>query len=354
MNPRWSPGVLANVAVVALAAGFGTEAGASSCRAVSSGYDIGPRVVFVTEDRSRQPTVRTELIVHGADPVTFEGLRRAVDEGDSCAARQIAYGRDRKGVFFHARRIPGADPGSYTFLDGNYARDRSAVFAFAKRLSPRVNEFRLLGGGYATDGRRYFFQDQVLEGRGFELLGDGSLGYARTAKRVYLKGRVIAAADPGSFDLFAPEVGITRDSRSIYQDHEAIQGADRATFEQIRGYTFKDRSAVYHQGRRLVGIDPATVRVSEFGTYLIDARSVYRAGERLAGRDAATFVELQPAWSRDSHNAYYRDAPIADVDLDTFKTTGLDRAEDRRYRYEGPHRACGFVPGDDLRLPLCK
>lgn len=346
--------IVARATFLVMAAGVDTHAAASSCAAISSGYETGSRVVFVSEDRSRQPPLRSEQIVQGAEAATFEVLRRTADDRGPCAGRQVEYGRDHRGVYFRAQRIPGADPRSYAFLEGNYARDRKAIYAFTKRLTSRVDAFRTLAGGYATDGRRHFFDDLAMKGRGFELLGDGSRGYARTAKFVYLKGRVLPGADPGSFEMFKPDVGITRDRRLVFQDRQVIEGADAATFEQIRGYTFKDRGAVYHQGLRLDGIDPATVRVSEFGTYLVDARSVYRAGVPLPGRDAGTFVELQPPWSRDKQSAYYRDAPIPEVDPDTFRATGLDRAEDRRFRYEGVNKVCSFIPGDARGLPTCK
>lgn len=345
---------LARVACLPLAAGLVTDAPASSCAAVSSGYEVGRRVVFVTEDRTRPPPLRSAQVVHGAQAATFEVLRRPTDERGPCAGRQIEYGRDRRHVFFHAQRIPGADPRSYRFLEGNYARDRSAVYAFAERLTDRVNDFRILAAGYATDGRRHFFDDRVIEGKRFELVGDGTRGYARTEQRVYLKGQALPGADPDSFELFRPEVGITRDRLSVYHKHGVIEGADPASFEQLRGYTFRDRSAVYQQGRRLDGVDPASVRVSQFGTYLIDARAVYRSGAPVPDRDAATFVELQPPWSRDRHGVYHRDERIPDVDLDSFRTTGLDRAEDRRHRYEGPRKVCALDPADAQGLPLCR
>lgn len=292
--------------------------------------------------------------MQGADAATFEVLRRAADDRSPCAGIRVEYGRDRRRVYFRAQRIKGADPRSYLFLEGNYARDKKAVYAFTKRLTSRVDEFRVLAGGYATDGRRHFFDDLVIKGRGFELLGDGSRGYARTEGHVYFKGRLLPGAEPDSFELYKPEVGITRDRRLVFHDHRVIEGADAPTFRQLRGYTFKDRAAVYHQGQRLDGIDPATVRVSEFGTYLIDARSVYRAGVALPGRDADTFVELQPPWSRDKLSTYYDDRSIADVDSSTFRATGLDRAEDRRFRYEGVRRVCSFIPGDAQGLPACE
>jgi DKNYY family len=329
---------------------------ASSCAPVTSGYLIGPPVSYFLEDRSAQAPRRQEHTLVGADPQSFQVVRHPMYETGPCASRRVEYGRDKQHVFHQWKVIRGADPQTYTFLDAHYARDKTAIYSLARRLTTRINAFQTLAGGYATDGRHHFYQDKVIKGRGFELLGapaHSSLGYARTEHRVYHKGQVLAYADARSFELFKPEVGITRDKRAVYFDDQIIAGADPATFEQVHGYTFKDRGGVYTEGRRLGGINPASVRATEFGNYLVDDQSVFKAGQRLAGRDAATFAELQHPWSRDKLGAYYQDVAVPGVDLPSFKTTGLDRAEDRNYRYEGPRRACKFNADDPQALPVC-
>ncbi len=331
---------------------------ASSCAPVTSGYVIGPSVRYFMDDRTKQPPVRQEHVVRGADARTFDALRHPIYEVGPCAGRRVEYGRDHKHVFHQWKLIRGADPQTYTFLDAHYARDKTAIYAFAKRLSTRIDGFQTLGAGYATDGHHHFYQDTVIKGRGFELLGGaahGGRGYARTRQHVYHHGQVVRHADASTFELFRPEVGITRDKRAVYFNDQIIAGADPASFEQVHGYTFKDRSSVYTEGRRLDAINPARVRATVFGNYLVDDQSVFKAGKRLDGRDAATFAELQHPWSRDKLGAYYQDEAVPGVDLPSFKTTGLDRAEDRHYRYEGPRRACKFSADDAQQqtLPVC-
>ncbi len=356
MNVRFVLWLLYGASHLSIAALGSAGAWASTCPAVSSGYSVGQRVVFIVEDRTLQPPVRIEREVSGAKPASFEVLRRPIDDRGQCAGRQIAYGRDHKHVFHRWQVIPGADPRTYTFIEGSYARDKTAIYAQARRLTTRLDTFRILPAGYASDGRRHFFGDIVIEGRHFELLGDKtqvSRGYARTEQRVYHKGKALPGADPHSFELYKPEAGITRDRRVVYYDDQVIVGADPGTFMQVHGYTFKDRAGVYQQGRRLDGISPGSVRATEFGTYLVDDQSVFKAGVRLAGRDAASFVELQYPWSRDRHAAYYQESPVPDVDLSSFRTTDMDRAEDQNVRYVGPRKVCKFNPSDPQVLPLC-
>lgn len=341
--------------ILALSALCG-NATATTCAPVTSTYVIDSQVRYVMEDRSTQPATRLERVLRGADPKSFEVLRHPVQAPGPCANQRSEYGRDQRHVFYQWKLIPGADPQTYTFLDAHYARDKSAVYSHAKRLSTRPDRFQMLDGGYASDGRRHFYRDVVITGPGFELLGGAAQagrGYARTRNAVYHKGQRIPHADARTFELYKPEVGITRDQHAVYFDDRVIGGADPATFEQVHGYTFKDGRAVYTEGHKLEGIDPASVRATEFGNYLVDRTSVFKAGQRLPGRDAATFVELQHPWSRDKLGAYYQDVLVPDVDLPSFKTTGLDRAEDRNYRYEGPQRACKFDPQLADALPVC-
>ena len=63
--------------------------------------------------------------------------------------------------------------------------------------------------------------------------------------------------------------------------------------------------------------------------------------------------ELQPPWRRDRNGVYYRDQAMPDVDLASFKATGLDRGEDRNGRFSGPSRVCKSRSDDSAALPLC-
>ncbi len=338
---------------------FGVIAGhvwSATCLPVTSGYEVATTVSYFREDRATQPPTRLVQTVLDADPTSFEVLRRSVDERGPCAGMRASYARDRKHVYYQAQVIAGADPASYAFIDDNYARDDKAVYAFGRRLSQRVGSFRVLEGGYATDGVRHFYQDLVLKGKGFELLGTASqagYGYARTHSRVYRHGRALRGADAQSFEVLHADVGITRDRHAVFFNDRRIAGADPKTLEQVHGYVFRDRGAVYAEGRKVDGLDAASVRVSELGGYLIDARAVFKNGKALEGRDAATFAELQPPWSRDKNGVYYRDQAMPDVDLASFKATGLDRGEDRNGRFSGPSRVCKSRSDDTSALPLC-
>ena len=122
----------------------GSGTWASSCAPATSGYLIGPQVRYFMEDRDAQPPARWEHTVRGADPHSFQAIRHPMYETGPCAGRRVEYGRDDKHVFHQWKVIRGADPQTYTFLDSRYARDKTAIYSFARQLTTRIAEFRTL------------------------------------------------------------------------------------------------------------------------------------------------------------------------------------------------------------------
>ena len=332
-----------------------TSASAATCAPVTSGYAVNAAVTYFVKD-NQNPSKSMEKPVTGADPGSFELLRLPLFERGPCAGRRVEFARDKRHVFYRWQIINGADPQTYAFIDDAYARDKTAIFSGAKRLTTRVDGFKTLGV-YATDGQRHFYRDVVLAGANFRLLGgeaESPRGYAATTSRVYHNGQVVAQADPASFELFSPEVGITRDKRFVFYNDVVVPGADPASLQQVSGYTFKDKTGVYTEGKRIVGAQPASIRATEFGGYLLDSANVFRYDKPLAKRDPTTFVELQPQWSKDKNGVYFKDEAVPQIDAASFKATSLDRGEDRNYRYEGPRATCKLRADDPLALPACQ
>lgn len=342
------------LALFAAAIGSSALAWGTTCPPVTSGYTVGAKVTYVVKDTAN-PSKGIEKLLPKADPASFEVLRQPALEKGPCGGRRVESARDKNHVYYRWQIVQGADPQTYAFIDHQYASDKSAVYAGARRLTTRVSSFQRLGA-YATDGKKHFFQDIVIGGTGFKLLGgdaQAARGYAATDLRVYHNGQVVDRADPKTFDLYKPEVGITRDERYVYFNDQIIPGADPTTFEQVNGYTFKDKRGTYTEGQKINGAKGVNVRASEFGSYVIDGTTVYKQGKPLAKRDSATFVELQPQWTKDKTAVYYKDEAVPQIDVATFKTTSLDRGEDRHYRYEGLRKVCTFRSDDTPTLPLC-
>ena len=329
---------------------------ATSCVPMTRGFLVGRQVVFFEYDESAMGPKRQEHTLTHADPSTFEPLRQTKFERGPCAGRNVEFGRDKDHVYFRSEVVSGADPKTFTFMDEYYARDKSAIYANARRLTTRGASFRVIEGGYATDGRLHFYRDTVIRESGFEPLRGkdaGNTGYARTRNLVYHNGKVVPDADPQTFELFMTEVGMARDHRHVFFNDRLIAGADPATMVQIQGYAFKDRNSVYNEGRRIEGLSPARVRASEFGSYLMDDQRVFKNGIEIRGRDPSTFRELQPPWTLDKLGVYYGDQIVPEIDQSTFQATALDRGEDQNHRYQGPTKVCGFRQTSVQDLPVC-
>ena len=235
--------------------------------------------------------------------------------------------------------IEGADPETFVFFHQSYARDKHGVYGPTRRISDRTEQFRVLGGSYATDGFRYFYEDVIIDEPGFELMTSG-YGFARTNTRVFRYGKVLDGVDAPTFEVYRPANETTRDKNHVYYRDRPIPGADPTTFEQISPfYLFRDRRAVYLEGKEFDGADPKTARPSKFYTYTLDAHHVFRGTKKL-DRDVATFEELQPPWSKDRFGVYYNDNRIPEADLASFRAISVGSAEDKNYRYQSGRVTC--------------
>ncbi|QSQ19533.1 DKNYY domain-containing protein [Pyxidicoccus parkwayensis] len=122
--------------------------------------------------------------VTGADAETFREMR----------AGNHGFGEDKHGIYFHTQRLPGVDRDSFVILSeaSYWSKDKNTVFYGADVL-PEVDasRFRLLSPYYGTDG-----------------------------KSVYSGGRLIAGADPETFELVGKDGTMARDKNAWYRHEE--------------------------------------------------------------------------------------------------------------------------------------
>ncbi|ATB39964.1 hypothetical protein CYFUS_005412 [Cystobacter fuscus] len=163
--------VLVGVVVMAVAGGFLTSI-------FNNSYEIKNGRVFY-----HAAGIGSSEVV-GADAATFKEMRRG----------HHGYGEDKNGIYFHEKRIHGADRDSFTIPTGNsyWSKDKGTVFYGASAL-PGVDasKFRLLGPYYGTDGRS-----------------------------VYGVGRLIEGADPDTFELVAKDGTMAKDKNAHYRLEE--------------------------------------------------------------------------------------------------------------------------------------
>nr|WP_225937010.1 DKNYY domain-containing protein [Myxococcus sp. RHSTA-1-4] len=147
--------------------------------------------------------------------------------------------------------MPGADPASFTAFSAAFSRDARTVFLGGAAL-PGVDSarFRSLGDGAFTDDRRIWFHGELhgVVPSTFALLGGGyaraevrplgalrSLGhgYAADEVLVYFHGKVIAGADPASFQSLGH--GFARDAKRAYFYELATESLKMPSYEPRGG-----------------------------------------------------------------------------------------------------------------------
>jgi hypothetical protein len=210
----------------------------------------------------------------GYDPsVPFEVLN-----GNSTRAR------DKHHVYSSGNVIEGADPASFQLIgQGHIARDKNDYYAvnFEDNLGGQyplhmnLATFKLLipaeptgmnndpwdnlwdqlwahdDTKYVVGGKTYPIADPAT----FEVL---RYGYAKDSKAAYFLDKVIAGADPQTFQIVSPDHAANwawsfgryaKDANHVYYKENVIPDADAATFVVVDEREFKDKNHTYREGR---------------------------------------------------------------------------------------------------------
>ncbi len=193
-------------------------------------------------------------------------------------------------VFWHKYEIPGADSNSFECYDHEWACDRQNVYHLASKVRDAdVHTFEVLNAIFRKDKNRIYCADGIAK-RGdpktFEVLDHGTArfcggrcGYARDAEHVYFH-------DSGEGNV------------------KLLRGANRDSFQVLRG------------------------------GFATDGKRVYVFGRRIPKVDVATFKPLRGHYSREANQAYYLNFEMMEqVDLESFKVLGKETAKDKHRSY---------------------
>lgn len=149
------------------------------------------------------------------------------------------------------------------------------------------------------------------------------------------------SADLNTFQVLSAEntsYSYWKDSRSVWNGCDLIEGADPATFEPVgrkegSGY-MKDRSHVWLDDTVMVGADPATftfiamdglnAAVGYMPAFAKDKKNVYYNADIIPQADPTTFSLLpttnggQSGYEKDKNSVYFADKLILGADVSTF------------------------------------
>ncbi len=174
---------------------------------------------------------------------------------------------------------------------------------------------------------------------------DGSAQpYQRKHGSWYYDDRPLAAS--ADVELTVLNRRFAKTATEAFYRHQAISGADAASFEALDEHHARDRSKVWHgdtyrvsqdyfstQRIRmtvLAGADPRSFRLLGQG-YGSDGRHLYFDGEPFKVRDAASFTPLDNGFARDRHSGYYLREPVPGSDGASFAVLGAHYARDAQH-----------------------
>jgi len=142
--------------------------------------------------------------------------------------------------------------------------------------------------------------------------------YNESAGRVV---REIDGADHATFEEI--KVGYARDAQHVFYREKVIEGADPATFEKIAGLYWKDKNSVYYVDHPVPGADPNSFRRIGLGVWWRDNSNAYVGDDPVNPKDLATFKPINNSWAKDSLWYYpvkfNNHNPITELDYATFR-----------------------------------
>ena len=167
---------------------------------------------------------------------------------------------------------------------------------------------------YKIDRNKVFFDREPIphaDARSFVDLGHG---YAKDRNNVYHHGRILEFVDPATFRLKG------RDNSHFHEEGDWHEH-DRSP----KGY-YKTKFNVYYGDKN---IDAMASSFKEIGDgYAKDAFNVFYYGKKIDGASASTFKVLDGGYSKDAFNVFYYGKKVDGASASTFKYTGDGYAQD--------------------------
>lgn len=209
---------------------------------------------------------RTDYDLFDADPATLINVR---DEYN------LTYFKDKDHVYYMFDRIPGADAGTFEYIDRGYAKDKKYAYHKNKPIEKSdVETFKFLKFALAKDTNHVYFNGNVLnmyDTQTFMIVAVFQNYYVRDNFKqhyylkdkhgVYINHEIIPYADPGSFEMvFALNRLDTlnmyaKDKNHVFTGTKILQGADPVTFrmdydEDKKEFVYFDKNYFYKNGER--------------------------------------------------------------------------------------------------------
>lgn len=135
---------------------------------------------------------------------------------------------------------------------------------------------------------------------------------------------LVEEADPSTFTTIKHDLKIDlgKDSKNVYVDATVLANADPTSFEQVKGYFWKDKNIAYllqygKQRQLIEGADPSTFEVIGDFDWSKDKKNVYSKFYKLPESTPSEFIVLSENWGKDNHFFYHNSNRLDSLDYGT-------------------------------------
>ena len=255
-------------------------------------------------------------------------------------------------VYYKGLKISGL-VGHEVELDNNfsgYIRDNNSIYYYLNKIDADINNFTILGFGYATDTNKLFFKDKVIKEGKFldnaELIENNiydstqishndnvDLGgnFKKLKDSVYYKSKPLIDVDSSSFQTYTFRHGDNiiptkygKDKNHVYYKNNIIENADVETFQTLIHPAYLssdatlpavavDKSNLYYKGKVIEGIDPTDINPFMVPRSWISNGVVFYNGKVIEGINPETFHNIEDNIYTDNKLVYYKIIPINNI-----------------------------------------
>lgn len=216
---------------------------------------------------------------------------------------------------------------------------------------------RSAGSPYKVENGQVFHHDTLMAEADSETFGTfnryNSGGFAKDKNYAYFQGEIINGADPATFEGYP---GYGKDKNQVYYVPkeglpilQILPHVDVASFQAIGNNYYKDKHAVYYEGKALPELDIVKYTQREF--YIWDKKVAYFKGNPIEQVDAQTFTTIHAPgcqtpyllsidsyeynfyYAKDKNTVYLEGQIIPDAKGSTFKMIGNICGKDDAYVY---------------------
>lgn len=131
-------------------------------------------------------------------------------------------------------------------------------------------------------------------------------------------------ADAGTFETINNNINVHlgKDKNHVFKNASMLEYADPKTFEQVKGYYWKDKDNVYllqfgGTDCRIKNADPKTFKVIKGYHWTIDKDNVYYQFDQLPSVNSAKFIAIDGEWGKNDRFYFYHNSRVDSLDYST-------------------------------------